>query len=343
MTTSAQRLHRWFVVMALVGAGWLFAGAATLQAVPLDPGDIVVADIGPFGGGGGSIIKVDPVTGTQALIASATDPGSLIDQPWDVAFEADGKILVADVGQSAIIRIDPTTGTQSIVSSGGLLSQPFALDVDRTTGTIFVAERAGERILSIDPVSGIQQNIGAPGGRPTGIELDSDGTLVFAVQASGGSGVWLRRLDPLTNTVTTHAFFSNFPFTSVNAAGVTIEADGDILMANPYGNGSVLRVDPDTNTVSTVAFSGLLGSPWGIDLEANGQIVVADYDVSGAGGVLRVDPITGTTSAVSTGGLLDRVRGLEVVPVVIPEPSAMLLALFAIPAAFLIGSRRRAK
>jgi hypothetical protein len=39
--------------------------------VTLNPGDILVSDRSAFGGGGG-IIRVDPVTGTQTLVSAAS-------------------------------------------------------------------------------------------------------------------------------------------------------------------------------------------------------------------------------------------------------------------------------
>jgi hypothetical protein len=65
--------------------------AGELAALTLDPGDLLVVDHGAFGGGGG-IIRVDPATGTQTVLAS----GGFFGDPLGIAIAADGDLLVVD-------------------------------------------------------------------------------------------------------------------------------------------------------------------------------------------------------------------------------------------------------
>ena len=58
-------------------------------------------------------------------------PGGSFADPFGIAIDANGDLLVADRNFQAalprIIRVDPVTGAQTIVSSGGSLSLPLGI------------------------------------------------------------------------------------------------------------------------------------------------------------------------------------------------------------------------
>src|SRR5512145_148938 len=72
--------------------------AARARAVDLEVGDLIVADVhhpvilNRGGGYDGRIIKVDPATGQQTLIAS----GGSISDPTGIAIDPAGRILTTD-------------------------------------------------------------------------------------------------------------------------------------------------------------------------------------------------------------------------------------------------------
>jgi sugar lactone lactonase YvrE len=95
---------------------------------------------------------------------------------------------------------------------------------------------------------------------------------------------------------------------------VTLDAAGDLLVAESFEldiNGvetpSVVRVNRSTGVRTMVSSNTApnngpdLSSPYGIAVEASGQILVADFTAfaSGNGGVIRVDPLTGVRTTVS--------------------------------------------
>jgi Ca2+-binding RTX toxin-like protein len=97
-----------------------------------------------------------------------------------------------------------------------------------------------------------------------------------------------------------------------NPFGVTIEADGNILITDSAGGsdgrGAIFRVDPKTGNRSLVSDfgnsdQGPLGvNPEGITLDAGGDILVINEDHPNAGtavNLFRIDPITGSRSIVS--------------------------------------------
>lgn len=84
-------------------------------------GDLVVVSID-----GGNLVRVDPLTGMQSLVAGG------FTLPFGVAVEADGHLLVTDhdigaFGPGRVIRVDPATGVKTTLSSGGLLGFPTGI------------------------------------------------------------------------------------------------------------------------------------------------------------------------------------------------------------------------
>ena len=127
-------------------------------------GDLFVADAAGVvgqGGGPGRIIKVNPVDGTQTVVASA---GLLVD-PFYLAIATNGDLFVADpngfTGQGRVLRISPG-GSPSILSSGGQFGDPLG--------------------IAIVPILGTQVAIDIkPGSFPNSINLKSKGVIPVAI------------------------------------------------------------------------------------------------------------------------------------------------------------------
>ena len=74
--------------------------------------------------GVGQIVRVDPATGAESLVASG---GNLVG-PIDLAIDENGDLVVLDYDADArIIRVDPATGAQTVVSTDELLYSSFAI------------------------------------------------------------------------------------------------------------------------------------------------------------------------------------------------------------------------
>ncbi len=230
-----------------------------------------------------------------------------------------GDIFVADFFGRRIVRVDPVTGAQTTVSSGGSLFRPNFLVIDGD-GDLLVSDRdafgGSGGIIRIDPVSGAQTTVSSGGGfvDPAGIALDANGDILLAdFEGHSGSGTGtVYRVDPITGDQTTISTGGSLedPF------GIAVDANGDILVADfgnfesvaPGGTGSIFRIDPLTGSQTVISTGGNLIDPAGIVLDANGDILVADFQAFGGGcpvgcgGIIRVDPITGTQTTISTGG-----------------------------------------
>jgi hypothetical protein len=99
------------------------------------------------------ILRIDPVSGTEALISfTHSHPGPAIQMPTGVATGVDGTIYIADYQRRAVFSIDPSNGERHIVSDGTVspIYNPYAIAVD-PDGTLLVSDDGNARLVRIDP------------------------------------------------------------------------------------------------------------------------------------------------------------------------------------------------
>src|SRR5215216_3306084 len=116
----------WPLLAVLLASG-------TASAAPRDPYVVYTANTFPSGA---VILRTDPATGSLVEVSRNGPQGTLFVRPFDLAVEADGNLLVADMGvpnqkDGSVIRVDPLTGTQSLVSRGGEFFDPAGIAVAR--------------------------------------------------------------------------------------------------------------------------------------------------------------------------------------------------------------------
>ncbi len=323
------------------------------------PGDIYVADPGAFTGGG--VISVNPTTGARTTVSENTAPagGPSFTVPWAIALEADGDILVADQqafgGSGGVIRVDPTTGARTTVSEntapagGPSFVAPTGIAVE-ADGDILVADLqafgGSGGVIRVDPTTGARTTVSAntaPAGgpsfdNPNSLAVASNGDIVvaddnaFALPLLAGTGGVIR-VNPATGartTISENTAPVGAPLFS-DPSGVALEANGDILVGDPNAfagsTGGVIGVNPATGARTTVSENTAplggpsFAEPFGVALEAEGDILVADMEAfGGSGGVVRVDPTTGarTTASENTapagGPSFDQPTDVAVVP-----------------------------
>src|SRR5215217_3397505 len=89
-------------------------------------GSLLVADMGAYAtptdrSADGRIVRVDPVTGRQSLVAS----GDLLVDPAGLALGPDGLIYVVEnvgtAGQPGVVSVKPATGAQTLATQAGEL------------------------------------------------------------------------------------------------------------------------------------------------------------------------------------------------------------------------------
>jgi sugar lactone lactonase YvrE len=156
------------------------------NGLTLNPGDILVSDYEAFGGGGG-VLRVDPVTGAQTVVSSG---GNFV-EPIRIAISPIGDIFIFDQARevAAVIRVDPQTGVQTVVSSGGYFAEPTGIKID-PNGSILVVDPFafpgagvdGGAMIRVNPMTGAQTVVSSGGSfyRPDGIAVAPNGDIFVA-------------------------------------------------------------------------------------------------------------------------------------------------------------------
>lgn len=203
--------------------------------------------------------------------------------PRAVVVDASGNLFIAAERASYIYKVDTSgvltvvagTGGASFSGDGGPatsagLSFPYSVALD-AAGNMFIADFGNQRIRRVDAATGIISTVAG------------DGTFGF----SGDGG-------PATNA------------SLANPVSVAVDVNGNLFIAD-FSNSRVRRVDAATGIISTVAGNGNFGfsgdggpainarlfGPWGIALDAFGNLYFADRNNNR---IRRVDVVTGIIS-----------------------------------------------
>jgi streptogramin lyase len=88
--------------------------------------------------------------------SDSSGPGFLA--PRSIAVEADGTLVVADLGLVAVVRVDPISGDRTIISDDSIgggpgFISPRGIAVE-TDGTLVVTDQGLEVVVRVDPVTG---------------------------------------------------------------------------------------------------------------------------------------------------------------------------------------------
>jgi hypothetical protein len=278
------------LVAGVVSAGLMAPTAAS--ALTLKPGDVVVADIGAYGGDGG-LIRVNPDTGKQATLSTNTQPvnsgtSEHLDDPYDVTMAPRGELLAAEEyapgGPGSVVAVRPATGKQRLVSSNAmpvnLGSSELLLD---PWGVLFVP---GQGIVVAD-----YNNFGGEGG---------------LVGVDGGTGKQrvLSSNDQAVNSGTSELF--------ATALRLAQARSGELAVANHGSEAGVVGVNPRTGKQRVLSAnsqavnsgtSEFFSTPEAIDVGPDGTLFVTDTSAFSGGGIIGVDPGTGKQAKVSANDL----------------------------------------
>jgi len=233
-------------------------------------GNLFIADVN-----NSRIRRVDAVTQFITTVAGSSlfffcgDGGpatsACLESPRAVAFGAGGNLLIADTGDHRVREVDAATGIITTVAGNG------------TYGI------CGDGGPAIDACVGF----------PEALAVGSDGSLFIADDIS------IRRVDAATRIITTVAGNGRQDFCGDggpatgaclnNATDVALDAEGNLFIADT-GNSRIRRVDAATQIITTVAGDGsfvfcgdggpatsaCLSGPYGVALDAGGNLLVAD-------------------------------------------------------------------
>jgi streptogramin lyase len=180
-------------------------------------GSILVIDRSAGTGSQGALFRVDPTTGERSLLSDFGVGDNQGSNPFGVAVEASGNILVVDPsagtgGQGALFRVDPITGARTVLSDFGIGANqgvaPVGVAVE-ASGSILVIDRTGSTgqgaLFRVNPVTGERTllsdfGVGAnQGENPLGVAVEASGYILVIDQSAGtGTKGTLFRVDPTT-------------------------------------------------------------------------------------------------------------------------------------------------
>jgi hypothetical protein len=324
--TSKSASDRHSLISAYLGvslvSGLFFPGTAALSQIAgtqLHPGDIVYADSGN-GIDGGFVIKVDPATHEQMVIAS----GGNLQMPYGVVVDSNGQIVVSDSGR--LIHIDSWTRTQTVIADGrrGKMGTPYGIDLD-LSGQVVAAN--AQSVVRVDPASAETTVIssGSNFRAPCGVAVADNSSLFVADLASPGQ---VLRVNPQNGNqkVIASGGYLNSP-RSIAVHGIDLYVV-DVVNTNlNYGViGRVIHIDAHTGAQRLITEGQNLVDPVGIAVDATGQLIVGDpstvnpsspdlADGGYDGAIIRIDPASGVQTVIARGqgGYLNP-RGVAIVP-----------------------------
>jgi hypothetical protein len=337
--TGRRRAVRWGgILLARISIPVLVAvvlSVGTARALAADPYVVYTANKQVDGA---VILRGEPATGSTVEISRNGSQGTLFHQPYDLAVEASGSLVVADMGvpnqkDGAVIRVDPVTGRQSLVSSGRNFYDPSGIAIG-PGGFLYVLDNlAGTNsgaVIRVDPNTGAQQLIASdfnPLGLfdlPFGIAVDADGTIVVVNRALGGA-LPIDCIVPTGSVIRVYpdghqALVSELGGLS-RPLGVAIDTDRSIVVANECGSPGgigLLSVNPLTGFQTPIAANGdedYLRTPERVALTPAGDFLVTDFNLGpeNDGGIVKVLRGSQTQSVVSTNSLFNHPLGIAVV------------------------------
>jgi YVTN family beta-propeller protein len=199
----------------------------------------------------------------------------------------EGSVWIANEGDDTVSRIDPVTDKAVVI---GVNRRPFAIAVGE--GSVWVVDRLSRTVSRIDPgTNKVIAEIDLTGGAlPSTIAVGEgavwvgvDGTYPFGIDPPA-----VHKIDPQSDRDV-----ASIPISNEVAWVVLATGDGAVWAAG--NGGSLVRIDPRTNALATVAD---LGKPPGAMVMVGDRLWVATT----LGEVLEVDPATGHVDAQVPGG-----------------------------------------
>jgi sugar lactone lactonase YvrE len=335
------RILYWPLLAVLLMSG-------TASAAPGDPYVVYTAN---SRADGAVILRTEPASGSLVEISRNGPQGNLFQRPYDLALEAGGSLIVADLGapctaprgclaDGRIVRVDPLTGNQSLVTSGNQLVDPAGVAI-APDGQIWVADNLAHddtgRIVRIDPGTGAQTTV-TEGGRldlPFGIAIERDGNVVVTNRVARGELTpgcgplgTVVRVNPVSGEQHGVAEAEHIAW----PLGVAVAPDGALVVANECGGGAgVVQVDAFAGHQIDITGNGdedVLVTPERIAFDPAGALLVSDFNVGADedGGIVRVDPANGAQTLVRAGELFNDPIGIAAV---VNRPPVAALALDA--------------
>jgi sugar lactone lactonase YvrE len=252
---------------------------------------------------GNRVLKVAP-SGQVTLIAGTGIPGPFgdngqanlaqLNQPSGVALDPAGNIYIADTGNHRIRKVTLATGIittiagsnqgyggDNQIATAALLNAPAGLTLDNN-GNIFVADTGNNRIREISATTGIITTVAGNGNNA----YSGDNGPATQAAISSPHGV---------------AVDSRFNLYIPDFSGRVRKVATSGIITTIAGSAT-----PGYSGDGGPALSAQLSQPWGITVDASGNVIVSDI---GEQAVRQLSPVASTSLAVQTTSLPNGVVG----------------------------------
>jgi sugar lactone lactonase YvrE len=296
-TTGVARLISGEILPIATTAQLLFP---TAVAFARKHDSLFLADFGSEEGKG-ALLRIDVVTGEMETLID----GDPLIHPLDIAIDTSGALIVTTTsstfgdGEGRILRVDPETGTATILMQDSSIPFPYGTAVD-SSGAIFIANmfkfdfQAGEfefgKLIRLDPATGETTTI-VKADPESSSEFFFLGDLAFdgngdIIAIDPGADPFfppkILRINPRTRKVTT--LRSGPPLRT--PMSLAVGADGSILIADSNADprelgittGAIFRLDPESGSLTTLATGAGVGSPFGLALDQDGELIWTHVD-----------------------------------------------------------------
>ena len=288
-------------------------GAQAQESARLQPADIVYVDSGDAVLGG-LVIKVDGRTHEKYVISA----GGLLQMPFGVVIDEDGRIIVSDSGR--LIQIDSESGAQRLIAdnSGGNLGWPCGLAKERH-GSIVVANL--QAVVRVNLNSRRIQTVSAGGSllAPVCVAVTEQSEVIVLNLALPPEII---RVNPNgTQTIFARGGLLNRP-QAIAVHGDHIFVTDVATADGNFGIGRVIDVDASTGEQSVAAEGEYLCGPVGLAVDDEGQLIVGDPYIINLdspdrfdGGIIGINPVTHEQTLIIRGeGAMINPRGVAIVP-----------------------------
>lgn len=255
------------------------------QAVLRDPKGIAV---GPDGrlyvvDGTNSNVTVFNRDGTVARSwGRKGDRDGEFNEPWGIAVAPDGSVFVADTWNHRIQKFDAEGRFLIKWGTGQIGAEPSQFygprDVAITpAGEVLVADTGNKRIQVFDPLGAYRRSFGADGTgpgqfrEPVGVTVDARGRIYVA-------DTWNQRVQSFDASFQPLAQYPIRGWSSQSVANkpyIAVTADGDVYATVPERQ-TIVRLKDGTLSALTLPASPRLGLPTGIEVDAQGRVLVSD-------------------------------------------------------------------
>ncbi|TAG30199.1 MAG: hypothetical protein EAZ35_07900, partial [Sphingobacteriia bacterium] len=193
----------------------------------------------------------------QQSINNSTDIGSF-SNPFGVRAQADGKVLVTDMGTSKLYRMDVNGANRVELASGFNLPTGITVQAD---GKIYVADVSDNIVKRFNADGSNMVLLGTGLNNPTAVAIEANGKILVL----SSDAITRMDADGSNQVVIVSGLIS--------PGDIALQSDGKFLIAD-YNNNAIKRYNADGSNM--VVLGSGFNKPSSIAVQADGKIVVAD-------------------------------------------------------------------